>query len=67
MKVIQRSTPSSLQRPEFERQTLDARNVGEIVRPLSAWERLTNITAVRRLSILVALAVLWLGVVWALA
>lgn len=46
-------------RPEFERATLDARNIGEIVRPLSHGERITNITAVRRFSILVLLAVLW--------
>ena len=46
-------------RPEFERATLDARNIGEIVRPLSLWERITNITAVRRFSILVLLALLW--------
>ncbi|MBV9522732.1 MAG: ABC transporter permease subunit [Alphaproteobacteria bacterium] len=46
-------------RPEFERATLDASNVGEIVRPLSAWERLTNITAVRRLFILALLAAIW--------
>lgn len=46
-------------RPEFERATLDARNVGEIVRPLSAWERIANVTAVRRLFILVLLAAIW--------
>jgi len=38
-------------RPEFVRATLDASNIGEIVRPLSAWERLSNITAVRRVFI----------------
>jgi len=46
-------------RPEFERAVLDARNIGEIVRPLSHWERVTNITAVRRFFILVLLALLW--------
>ena len=46
-------------RPEFERATLDARNIGEIVRPLSIWERITNITAVRRFTILLLLAALW--------
>ena len=46
-------------RAEFEREVLDARNVGEILRPLSLWERLTNVTAVRRLFILVLLAALW--------
>jgi NitT/TauT family transport system permease protein len=48
-------------RPEFERQTLDASNIGEIQRPLSAWERITNITFVRRVFILVVIAALWEG------
>ena len=59
MKAIERISPAPPTRPEFERTIADTRNVGEIVRPLSAWERLSNITAVRRLSILVLLAVLW--------
>jgi NitT/TauT family transport system permease protein len=46
-------------RAEFVRETLDASNVGEIVRPLSTWERLANITVVRRILILVALAAIW--------
>jgi len=46
-------------RAEFERRTLDARNVGEIVRPLSHWERVTNVAGVRRFGILVLLAVVW--------
>ena len=46
-------------RPEFVRQTGDAGHVGAIERPLSAWERLTNVTAVRRLFILLMLAVVW--------
>jgi NitT/TauT family transport system permease protein len=46
-------------RPEFERLTQDASNVGAIERPLSAWERLTNVTAVRRIFILVLLVVVW--------
>jgi len=46
-------------RPEFIRETGDASHVGAIERPLSAWERLTNITAVRRVFILLMLAVLW--------
>jgi NitT/TauT family transport system permease protein len=33
--------------------------VGAIERPLSAWERLTNVTAVRRIFILVLLVVVW--------
>jgi len=46
-------------RPEFEKHTQDASHVGAIERPLSAWERLTNITAVRRVFILVLLVVAW--------
>ncbi|HWI29020.1 MAG TPA: ABC transporter permease subunit [Stellaceae bacterium] len=46
-------------RPDFERRTLDARNIGEIERPLPLLERLTNITALRRFLLLVLLAVIW--------
>jgi len=48
-------------RPEIERAVLDAREVGNIARPLSPWERLANIAALRRLLLLIALAVLWQG------
>jgi len=46
-------------RPEFERITQDASHVGAIERPLSAWERLTSVTAVRRIFVLVLLVVAW--------
>ncbi len=46
-------------RAEFERDTLDARNIGEIERPLSLWERLGNITPLRRFLLLAALAAIW--------
>jgi sulfonate transport system permease protein len=46
-------------RPDIERTTLDARNIGEIERPLSLIERLTNITALRRFLLLVLLAAIW--------
>jgi NitT/TauT family transport system permease protein len=46
-------------RPEFVRDTLDASNIGEIVRPLSTWERLSNVTIVRRIFILVLLGAIW--------
>jgi sulfonate transport system permease protein len=46
-------------RPEFVRETGDASHVGAIERPLSAWERVTNVTAVRRVFILLMLAVVW--------
>lgn len=46
-------------RPEAERQTQDVSHVGAIERPLSVWERITNVTAVRRVFILVLLALAW--------
>src|SRR5260221_6324818 len=48
-------------RPEFENYALDSGQIGAVVRPLSAWERITNITAVRRVFILVVLAAAWEG------
>jgi NitT/TauT family transport system permease protein len=52
-------------RPEIERPVADAQRIGEIARPLSPWERLGNITALRRLLLLLALALLWQGyAVW---
>lgn len=46
-------------RPEFERDTRDASKVGDVERPLSMWERITNVTLVRRLFILVVIATAW--------
>ena len=46
-------------RPEFEHDGLQSGDVGEIELPLSLWERLSNITAVRRMTILVILAAIW--------
>jgi NitT/TauT family transport system permease protein len=46
-------------RDEFERQPGAAGDVGEIERPLSLWETITNVTAVRRIFILVLIAALW--------
>ena len=48
-------------RPEFERREIGESSFGAVERPLSAWERLTNITAVRRTFIVVLLAVVWEG------
>ncbi|HTZ78360.1 MAG TPA: ABC transporter permease subunit [Stellaceae bacterium] len=59
MSTVKRTAVVPPVRPEFERPVLDARNVGEILRPLSLWERITNVTALRRLFILVVLAALW--------
>ena len=46
-------------RAEFENATLEAGQIGEVARPLSVWERVTNIDWVRRIMILVVLAVVW--------
>jgi NitT/TauT family transport system permease protein len=45
-------------RPEFEVKVGEAQ-FGEVERPLSAWERLTNITWVRRAFIIFLLALAW--------
>ena len=47
------------QRSEVVYTTLDASNVGQVSRPLSLWERVTNVTLVRRVFILVLLALAW--------
>jgi NitT/TauT family transport system permease protein len=57
--VTQSDTILPPARPEFVRDTLDASNIGEIIRPLSVWERISNITGVRRVFILVVLALIW--------
>jgi len=54
-----RTAPLPPVRPELTKQILDASDIGDVARPLSSWERLTNVTALRRIAILVALAALW--------
>ncbi len=46
-------------RPEFEIQPIDASGIGEVARPLSALERTVNNDAVRKVAILIVLAVVW--------
>jgi NitT/TauT family transport system permease protein len=46
-------------RPEFEAGPRQAAQLGDAARPLTAWERLVNNTFVRRVCILVVLAVVW--------
>ena len=46
-------------RPEFERDPVDASDIGDVERPLALTERLTNNDAVRRLAILVVLGLVW--------
>jgi NitT/TauT family transport system permease protein len=46
-------------RPEFERDPIDASEIGDVERPLSFSERLTGNDAVRRLAILLVLGLIW--------
>jgi NitT/TauT family transport system permease protein len=46
-------------RPEFEREPIDASDVGDVQRPLGVVERLTNNEAIRRLAILIVLGLIW--------
>jgi NitT/TauT family transport system permease protein len=48
-------------RPEHFRQVTDSAAFGVVEKPLSAWERITNIGAVRKTALLIALALLWQG------
>jgi NitT/TauT family transport system permease protein len=45
--------------PDFEREPIDASDVGDVARPLTFVERLTNNDAVRRLAMLVVLGLIW--------
>ncbi|WP_148294318.1 ABC transporter permease [Azospirillum sp. B506] len=46
-------------RPEYERTVTVTGPIGDVARPLSLWERLGNVTALRRLLVLAAVAALW--------
>ncbi len=46
-------------RPEVEHASLESGQIGEVQRPLSTWERIVNVDWVRRIAILVVLAVAW--------
>jgi NitT/TauT family transport system permease protein len=48
-----------MDRPEFERKPIDARGIGEVERPLSVLERLANNDGVRKVAIVVVLALIW--------
>jgi NitT/TauT family transport system permease protein len=48
-------------RPELERDVLETGDIAAVERPLSAWERITNITAVRRLFVLAVIVAAWEG------
>ena len=46
-------------RPELYRDPVDASHFGVVEKPLSTWERIYNVAAVRKIFILVALAAIW--------
>lgn len=48
-------------RPEFEYREVGAAQFGEVQRPLSLWERVTGVTAVRRVFVVLVLAAMWEG------
>jgi NitT/TauT family transport system permease protein len=48
-------------RPELERDVLETGDIAAVERPLSAWDRITNITAVRRLFVLAVIVAAWEG------
>ncbi len=50
-----------LERPEYIRETLDTRDIGNIKQPLTLWEKISNIGALRKFTILLVLAVIWQG------
>ena len=51
--------PAIRYREEFELDSLDDASIGDIERRLSLWERVSNISALRKLSVLVVLVLLW--------
>ena len=50
---------SASMREDVYRQPVDAAQFGIVAKPLSAWERVYNLTIVRKVVILIALAVAW--------
>jgi NitT/TauT family transport system permease protein len=46
-------------RTDVFRETVDASQFGVVEKPLSTWERIYNISAVRKVAILVVLALIW--------
>jgi NitT/TauT family transport system permease protein len=59
MSIVAPDTPDPGRRPEFEREPLDARGIGEIERPLPVIERIVHNDAVQRAGILLALVLCW--------
>jgi NitT/TauT family transport system permease protein len=57
--MSQAASAALASRPEFEIEPIDASGIGEVSRPLSLAERIVNNDGVRKLAILVGLAVIW--------
>ena len=54
-------TPQIAIRDEFELSQLDQAHVGDVERKLTLWERVSNMSALRKLSVLVAMVVAVVG------
>ena len=52
-------THSQVGRPEILREPIESSAFGIVEKPLSQWERITNIGAVRKLALLIAIALIW--------
>lgn len=48
-----------IERPEFVRESVGSMTFGVVEKPLTAWERIYNLNGVRKLTILLTLAVIW--------
>src|SRR5688572_15901504 len=57
--ITMTETAASAIRPERHARPVDSAAFGVIQKPLSTWERIYNIGAVRKLAILLALAAIW--------
>ncbi|MCL4474688.1 MAG: ABC transporter permease [Nitrospirae bacterium] len=51
----------AFERPEYIREVLDAKNIGNIKKPLTLWEKISNVGALRKFLILFVLAAIWQG------
>ena len=56
---MSRSAGMPLARPEIVREPVSSGAFGIVEKPLSTWERITNVGAVRKFALLVVLAVVW--------
>src|SRR6478735_7575193 len=56
---MSRSAGMPLARPEIVREPVSSGAFGIVEQPLSTWERITNVGAVRKFALLVLLAVIW--------